>query len=285
MRMNQKIMLVACVCLLLLVSVASACSISLVKKTNGVDTECTKDSCSLSIPAGTPITWTYDVKNTGDIKVTNVAVTDDKIGSVSCPQTTLNIGESMQCSATGIAAVGLYKNEGKATAHWAFNKYTGDVSAKDKSCYMGTATPKIAIDKVLTNGLEGTTIAAGTSLTWDYTVTNTGNVPLTGVGVTDNKGVVVTCPKTTLAAGESMVCTGTGVAGAAAYTNTGTATGNYGSNPVTTVTASDDSSYTGTANGGSSGSAVPEFPSMALPAAFIVGLLGVVLYIKGTKVE
>jgi len=39
-------------------------------------------------------------------------------------------------------------------------------------------------------------------------VTNTGNVTLTGVSVTDDKVATVSCPKTTLAPGESMTCTG-----------------------------------------------------------------------------
>ena len=51
---------------------------------------------------------------------------------------------------------------------------------------------------------------AGGAVTWKYYVTNSGNVVLGNVSVTDNQGVVVTCPQTTLAVGASMTCTATG---------------------------------------------------------------------------
>lgn len=50
----------------------------------------------------------------------------------------------------------------------------------------------------------------GDSVTWNYKVTNTGNVITDSIKVTDNRGVAVTCPASTLKAGESMTCTGTG---------------------------------------------------------------------------
>ena len=101
--------------------------------------------------------------------------------------------------------------------------------------------PGITINKT-TNGSDGPTIPVGSAVTWSYVVTNSGNVPLTNVGVTDNQGVTVTCPKTTLAVLESMTCTASGTAVAGSYSNIGTATGAYN---ATTVTATDPSSYFG----------------------------------------
>ena len=40
-------------------------------------------------------------------------------------------------------------------------------------------------------------------------VTNGSNVPISNIAVTDSTGLTVTCPKTTLAVGESMTCTAT----------------------------------------------------------------------------
>jgi hypothetical protein len=48
---------------------------------------------------------------------------------------------------------------------------------------------------------------AGQTITYSYRVTNTGNVPLHGVSVTDNRIGRVSCPATTLAPGASMTCT------------------------------------------------------------------------------
>jgi uncharacterized repeat protein (TIGR01451 family) len=105
--------------------------------------------------------------------------------------------------------------------------------------------PSVEIDKT-TNGDDGLEILVGTAITWRYVVSNTGTVPLTGVGVTDSRGVAVSCPSTTLAAGNSMTCTGTGVAVAGAYSNIGTVTAGFTFNSTSgTVTDSDGSSYRG----------------------------------------
>ena len=82
-------------------------------------------------------------------------------------------------------------------------------------------------------------------MTWTYLVTNTGTEPLTNVVVGDDRGVAVSCSgQTTLAAGQSMTCTGTGVATAGQYTNIGTVTATA---PSGQVTDSDASHYYGQA--------------------------------------
>jgi uncharacterized repeat protein (TIGR01451 family) len=101
--------------------------------------------------------------------------------------------------------------------------------------------PAIAINKV-TNGSDSATILVGQPVTWTYTVTNTGNVPLSAVTVTDNRGVSVSCPDTVIAVAETLTCTATGTASAGAYTNIGTAEGHY---ETMTVTATDPSGYFG----------------------------------------
>src|SRR3954447_16303824 len=76
--------------------------------------------------------------------------------------------------------------------------------------------PAIDIQKA-TNGSDadaapGPSIPIGDPITWTYRVANTGNDTLSGLVVTDDRGVVVTCPRTSLAPGEEMVCTASGVA-------------------------------------------------------------------------
>ena len=108
--------------------------------------------------------------------------------------------------------------------------------------------PSVEIEKT-TNGGDGLEILVGTPITWTYIVTNTGTVPLTGILVTDSRGVAVSCPSTSLAAGStnnSMTCTGSGTAAAGPYSNIGTATAGFTFNGTTsTVTDSDESSYRG----------------------------------------
>lgn len=56
----------------------------------------------------------------------------------------------------------------------------------------------------------GSAVTSGSTITWTYTVRNTGQTALADVTVTDDQGVTVTCPSTSLAVGEEMVCTGSG---------------------------------------------------------------------------
>jgi len=69
----------------------------------------------------------------------------------------------------------------------------------------------------------GPSIPVGDPVTWTYVVTNTGEVPLTEVTVTDDEGVDVDCPADALEPGESMTCTGSGIAEEGQYRNVGAA--------------------------------------------------------------
>jgi uncharacterized repeat protein (TIGR01451 family) len=72
----------------------------------------------------------------------------------------------------------------------------------------------------------GPVISVGDAVLWEYMVSNSGEVALTDVTVTDSDPtLVVSCPLTELAPGESMVCTATGFAVAGQYSNQGIASG------------------------------------------------------------
>lgn len=114
----------------------------------------------------------------------------------------------------------------------------------DSSCRL--SGPAVSLE-TLTNGEDadnptGPTVPVGAPVTWHYVVNNTGTVNLTGIAVTDSRGVSVTCPGTSLAPDASMTCTASGVAAAGQYSTIGSvsATGSG-----TTVTASDRSHYYG----------------------------------------
>lgn len=44
--------------------------------------------------------WTYDVTNTGNVKLTNVRVTDRRFAAISCQRDALEAGEAMSCTAS-----------------------------------------------------------------------------------------------------------------------------------------------------------------------------------------
>jgi hypothetical protein len=104
------------------------------KFTNGEDAD---NAPGPEIPVGNAVTWTYVVKNTGTVSLTAVAVTDNKIGAVSCPQATLAAGASMTCTGTGVSVVGQYTNIGTVTASYTFNGNSGQVTDSDPSHYLG----------------------------------------------------------------------------------------------------------------------------------------------------
>ena len=116
----------------------------------------------------------------------------------------------------------------------------------DQNCRV--VGPAVQITKS-TNGEDaneapGPTITVGNTVTWQYVIANTGTVDLTNVLVVDDRNVAVTCPATTLAAGQTMTCSGSGVAVAGQYKNVGTVTANSASG---SVTDSDPSHYFGRA--------------------------------------
>ncbi len=141
--------------------------IDIEKSTNDVDADNPNGTGIPQIAPGSKVTWTYTVKNTGNTALSNVTVTDDQPGVVvSCPKTSLAVGETMICTAIGMAVnlatdttftkvsgtcggvpnSTLYENMGKATG----KTFLGDVvQDTDPSHYCnprtttgaGTGTP------------------------------------------------------------------------------------------------------------------------------------------------
>ncbi len=210
-------------------------AIMLEKSTNGMDAD---NPTGPLIPLGEAVIWEYEVSNTGNVPLFNLMVTDDQGVDVICPGTALAVGDSMTCTATGTAEAGQYENLGEACA----DSSAGEVCDSDPSHYFG-ADPGIDIEKA-TNGEDadnppGPSVAPGSTVTWTYLVTNTGNVALTNVQVSDDQGVTVACPRDELDVNESMTCMGQGTAVAGQYANIGTACGDS----VVGQTCDDDPSH------------------------------------------
>jgi hypothetical protein len=107
-------------------------SVEIEKFTNGEDANSPPGP---SITVGSAVVWEYLVKNTGTLTLTAVTVTDDRGVSVSCPSTTVNVGQRMTCTATGVAVLGQYRNVGTVNA----SSTGGSVSDSDVSHYLGVA--------------------------------------------------------------------------------------------------------------------------------------------------
>ncbi len=144
------------------------------KSTNGEDAD---DLPGPSVIAGSTVTWTYFVVNTGGVTLNNVVLTDDKEGTISCPQNSLVSGASMSCVKTGVAGTGQYANLATVTGVRVDNSQT--VQDTDPSHYNGIGSnPDYIITKVNNTDplLHG--VRKGETISFTVRITNTGDVPI-----------------------------------------------------------------------------------------------------------
>lgn len=169
---------------------------------------------------------------------------------------------------TGVAVEGQYANVAAVTAQAADNANQpiaalGTFTDDDPSHYWGLTsglTMKKYTNGVDADTLPGPLVAIGSTVTWTYVVTNTGNTLLATTVVDDKIGddAAIDCGQGTanlvaIAPGGSVTCTATGTAISGQYANTGTATATapatYAADgtvvPGVSLTASDPSHYFG----------------------------------------
>jgi uncharacterized repeat protein (TIGR01451 family) len=178
-----------------------------------------KSSTTGAIMAPGAVTYDYVVTNLGNVELTGVSLVDDNIdGNVFCPASTVAVGATMDCSATHTVTQAEIDANGSPTP--ASSMLSNVVTASsnetldetDNLDIPITQTPLMTIDKVGTfNG--GAFAQVGDTISYTFAVSNTGNVTLTNVAVTDPLVSPITCPSgnnpiLSLAPGASETCTG-----------------------------------------------------------------------------
>jgi len=215
-------------------------SIDLEKLVNGDDAD---DPTGPMVLVGDTVTFTFIVENTGNVPLFDVSVDDDILGHIG-DVALLDIGETATLTTTALATAGQYENMGTATGTPPVGP---DVTDEDPGHYFG-ADPSIDLEK-LVNGDDadtptGPSVSVGSTVTFTFVVTNTGNVTLTNISVDDSVlghiGDIAS-----LDAGESATLTATAAAIEGQYENMGTATGTPPVGPD--VTDEDPGYYIGTA--------------------------------------
>ncbi|MGB7858882.1 MAG: hypothetical protein WBM90_00080 [Acidimicrobiia bacterium] len=152
----------------------------------------------------TEVTWTYDVTNTGNVSLDNVVVTDDQGVEVEPPTEdgngTLDPGETWTYQASGAAVPGSYdpsspdpfapylgySNTGSVTANSVLDP-NATVTESDNSGYYGS-DPSIEIE-VTSPGV----VTFPDDVGWTFLITNTGNVPLGTVLVSEDGTPLTGC--------------------------------------------------------------------------------------------
>ena len=234
------------------------------------------------------ITYTVAVSNIGNVALTGVSVTDQienygtqSLGVPGAPATgvtivesgsgthgnaTLDIGETWTYTFTHDVTATDISNElpggggdGDHNIHNAatvVTAQTAPISATADVPVVAQPLPNISIDKVTVDGSlsgDGLIVVAGEPISWLYKVTNTGNVVLSNVTVTDDQGVTPVYQSGDsnsdgkLDTTETWIYKASGTAHEGDYTNVGTVSGSYldYTNHISSVTASDSSSYYG----------------------------------------
>ena len=222
---------------------------------------------------GQTITYTYEVTNAGNAAIANVVVMDDNatpgdttddfeltlVDGDADNDGLLDVGETWMYESTRDVTQDMLDDGGDivntATA-------TGDDAESDDDDATVTVdqNPGISIDKVTVYGSESgddlTGIHIGDVIGWRYTVTNTGNVALSDVTVTDDNGTPLddsddftanyisgdTDHDDLLDVNETWIFSASGFAVSGTYSNTGYVEGS--SSDGQSATDSDDSGYT-----------------------------------------
>lgn len=184
---------------------------------------------------GDVVTYTFVVTNTGDVPLVDLVVTDDILGTIGTVSGPLAPGASTTLTKTYTVPAGAadITNVAEVCAEPVPN--VGDPVCNDDDHVLDRIHPAITIDKTA----NPTTVNnGGGPVTYTYVVTNTGDVTLTNVTVTDDiLGLIGTIPS--LAPGASATLTKTvDVTTASPTRNVGTA---VGTDPTgRTVTDDDD---------------------------------------------
>ncbi|WP_237221647.1 DUF7507 domain-containing protein, partial [Rothia nasimurium] len=180
--------------------------------------EKTNDFDVTKAEAGQTVTYTFTVKNTGNVDLESFTVTDELAGisDVTYPaDRTLKVGETKTATATYVLKQSDI-NAGKVT-----NKATATVVPVDPTPGDGNNEsvppapktdenilnfdPKADYEFVKTSDFNPATAVVGSEVTYKFTVTNTGNVTLSDITIQDDKVGAVTVPAgTTLEPGKSL---------------------------------------------------------------------------------
>jgi uncharacterized repeat protein (TIGR01451 family) len=169
---------------------------------------------------GDTVDYSFLVTNTGNVSVTGIGIKEGTfsgtgtLSTITCPASTLAAGDDETCTASyDVTQADLDAGTVKNTATATGKAGAATVSSAASSATV-TATQNPALS--LTKSADPTTVtAAGQTVTYQFAVTNTGNVTVTGIGIDEQSFTgsgtpsAVSCPNDTLAPTKTENCTAT----------------------------------------------------------------------------
>ncbi|MBU8579246.1 DUF11 domain-containing protein [Brevibacterium luteolum] len=192
------------------------------------------------IDAGDTVAYTFEVRNTGAITITDLALNDPRLGgAIDCPEEVLASGSRMACTGTSLTITQEDIDSGSvdntATVTGKPSNGADEVSAEDSFTLPVSGQPSFTLEKTAADGEDrdgSGTASAGDTIDFSFTVTNTGTVTISDLTIDDPLLDEVTCDPSAVAPGESVTCTAAPYVltqadvDAGEVTNTATLTGN-----------------------------------------------------------
>ena len=198
---------------------------------------------------GIPVMFRFVVRNISQAELTNLVLADNMYDLSSCTiPASLAVGAFFECTIGPFnAEAGQHTNLATVTAV-SGNQQVQDT---DSANYFGGDRPAVDIEKFVSTDnsnwsdadtAPGLAVEADDDVFFRFVVTNTGNVPLSTIGLTDNAYAINGCtiPATLEPAASFQCVIGPLPAEADGHTNTATVTANYLTTPVTDT---DSASY------------------------------------------
>jgi LPXTG-site transpeptidase (sortase) family protein len=182
------------------VSMAQSASLTVVKSGTLND-----DDGTPGVSPGDTISYVFTVANTGNVTLTNVTVSDPQV-SVSGGPTTLDVGETDNTTFTGSYTI----TQADIDAGQFVNTATAD--SDESGPDTDQETTNLAQSASLTVEKSSTTAGLDTPaiVTYNYLVTNTGNVTITGLSLSDdNDEDDLNCALSVIPVGSTTTCTAT----------------------------------------------------------------------------
>ena len=205
------------------------------------------DDGAAGVSAGDTISYAFTVTNTGNVAVTDITLADTGATVSGGPIASLAVGASDSSTFTASYTItqtdidaGTYTNTATVTGD---GTGTDDVTATDNDTRVLATGASITLSKTGTlnddDGIPG--VSAGDTISYAFTVTNIGDMPVTDITLADPGATVSGGPIASLAVGESDSSAFIGIYAitqvdidAGTYTNTATVTGDgAGTNDVT----------------------------------------------------
>jgi large repetitive protein len=222
---------------------------------------------------GAVIPYQITVRNTGNVTWPAAPTVTDPLAAVTCPAGAVAPNTQIVCTANyTVTQANINTGSIQNTASASITVGGVTATGQGSSTVNAVRTTGLVLDKRLAAASPTSFAATGVTLRYDYALTNSGNVTLNAVAVTDNL-TTVSCPATTIAPGTTLICTSTFVT-TQANLNAG--------NVTNTASATSTAAGTGTAVA-SNGDAVTvpavQTPALTMdktapvvtPAAFVPG--------------